>query len=158
LQTANLEALTSEQVLEARFAELPTAVWINRLRQAGVSAHAVVPVADLMVDPWGRSQGLSVTQTVEDVGDITMPGLPVRLSETPMRLGSLPHRPGSDAAIILRELGLEDALPALARAWVLQPSDLPSAWDQTLLNRTCGVCCTTSDRSYDLFDNSVSSS
>jgi crotonobetainyl-CoA:carnitine CoA-transferase CaiB-like acyl-CoA transferase len=128
LQPPDPEASTLEQELEAQFAELPTAVWVDRLRQAGVSAHAVVPVAELMVDPWARSHGLSVTQTVEDVGDVTMPGLSVRLSDTPMRLGGPPHRPGSDAALILRELGLEDALPALARAWVLQTSDLPSAW------------------------------
>jgi hypothetical protein len=57
-----------------------------------------------------------------------MPGLSVRLSDTPMRLGGLPHRPGSDAESILQELGMADALPALARAWVLQTSDLPSAW------------------------------
>ena len=62
LQTANLEASTLEQELEAQFAELPTAVWVDRLRQAGVSAHAVVPVAERMVDPWGRSHVLSVTQ------------------------------------------------------------------------------------------------
>jgi len=81
-----------------------------------------------MADPWVRSQGLSVTQTVEDVGEVTMPGLSVRLSDTPMRLGGPPHRPGSDAALILREIGMEDALPALARVWGLQTSDLPSAW------------------------------
>jgi len=85
-------------------------------------------VAELMADPWVQSHGLSVTQTVEDVGDVTMPGLSVRLSDTPMRLGGPPHRPGSDAALILQELGMEDALLALTRAWVLQTSDLPSAW------------------------------
>jgi crotonobetainyl-CoA:carnitine CoA-transferase CaiB-like acyl-CoA transferase len=128
LQTATLEASQLEQALEARFAELPAAVWVDRLRQAGVSAHAVVPIAGLMADPWVRSHGLSVTQTVEDVGDVTMPGLSVSLSRTPMRLGGPPHRPGSDAAPILQELGMAEALPALERAWVLQASDLPSAW------------------------------
>jgi crotonobetainyl-CoA:carnitine CoA-transferase CaiB-like acyl-CoA transferase len=128
LQTANLEESTLEHALEAQFAELPAAVWVDRLRQAGVSAHVVVPVAELMADPWVRSQGLSVTQTVEGVGDVTMPGLSVRLSATPMRLGGPPHRPGSDAEPILQELGMAEALPALARAWMLQISDLPSAW------------------------------
>jgi len=128
LQTADLTASTLEQALETQFAELPTRVWVDRLRQAGISAHVIVPVAELMADPWVRSQGLSVTQTVEDVGEVTMPGLSVRLSDTPLRLGGPPHRPGSDAALILRELGMEDALPALARVWGLQTSDLPSAW------------------------------
>ena len=70
LQTTNLEASTLEQALEAQFAELAAAVWVDRLRQAGVSAHAVVSVAELMEDPWGRSHGLSVTQTVEDMGEV----------------------------------------------------------------------------------------
>jgi crotonobetainyl-CoA:carnitine CoA-transferase CaiB-like acyl-CoA transferase len=65
---------------------------------------------------------------VEDVGDVTMPGLSVKLSATPMRLGGPPHRPGADAESILQELGMEDTLSALKRAWVLQTSDLPSAW------------------------------
>jgi crotonobetainyl-CoA:carnitine CoA-transferase CaiB-like acyl-CoA transferase len=128
LQTANPEASTLERTLEARFATLPAAVWVDRLQQAGVSAHAVVPVAELMADPWVRSQGLSVTQIVEDVGEVTMPGPSVRLSDTPMRLGGPPHRPGSDAEVILQELAMVEALPALTRAWVLQTSDLPSAW------------------------------
>ena len=97
---------TLKQAVEARFAELPAAVWGDRLRLAGVSAHAVVPVAELMVDPWIRSHGLSVTQTVEDVVDVTMPGLSVRLSDTPMRLGGPPHQPGSDAEAMLQELGI----------------------------------------------------
>jgi crotonobetainyl-CoA:carnitine CoA-transferase CaiB-like acyl-CoA transferase len=128
LQTAGLTALTLEHALEAQFAKRPARVWVDRLRQAGVSAHVVVPVAELMADPWVRSHDLSITQTVEDVGDVTMPGLSVRLSATPMRLGSPPHPPGSDAEAILQELGMAEALPTLARAWVLQTSDLPSAW------------------------------
>jgi crotonobetainyl-CoA:carnitine CoA-transferase CaiB-like acyl-CoA transferase len=94
LQTANLEASTLAQELEVQFAALPAAAWADRLRQAGVSTHALVPVAELMIDPWVRSHGLSVTQTVEGVGNVTMPGLSVRLSDTPMRLGDPPHRPG----------------------------------------------------------------
>jgi crotonobetainyl-CoA:carnitine CoA-transferase CaiB-like acyl-CoA transferase len=128
LQTAGLTASTLEYALEAQFAELPARVWVDRLWQAGVSAHVVVPVAELMADPWVRSHGLSVMQTVEGVGVVTMPGLSVTLSTTSMRLGNPPHRPGSDAETILQELGMAEALPTLTRAWVLQTLDLPSAW------------------------------
>jgi hypothetical protein len=41
LQTATLEASQLEQELETRFAELPAAVWVDCLRQAGMSAYAV---------------------------------------------------------------------------------------------------------------------
>ena len=114
--------------LEARFAELPAAVWVDRLRQAGVSAHAVVPVAELMADPWVRSQGLSVTQTVEDVGEVTMPGLSVRCR--PRRCAWAARRTGRGPMPrpSCTRVGMADALPALARAWVLQTADLPSAW------------------------------
>jgi hypothetical protein len=61
LQTATLEAPTPEHTLEARFAALLVAVWVGHLGQAGVSAHAVVPVAELMVDACVQLQGLSVT-------------------------------------------------------------------------------------------------
>ena len=101
---------------------------MSRLRKAGLSAQVVVPVAELMADPYVRKRGLSVSQTVEDVGETTAPGLPVRLSRTPMRLGDPPRRPGADAAAILEELSMADALGKLERAWVLQASDLARAW------------------------------
>jgi len=45
-----------------------------------------------------------------------------------MRLGAAPRRPGSDASLILAELGLQEDLPKLEKSWVLQTTDLPSAW------------------------------
>jgi crotonobetainyl-CoA:carnitine CoA-transferase CaiB-like acyl-CoA transferase len=124
----HLEGAALEQALEAVFACGATDAWVQCLRRAGLSAHAVVPIAELMTDPIVRDRGLSVTQEVEGVGACTMPGLSVHLSDTPMRLGDPPRRPGSDAAAILRDLGIEDDLPALEKAWVLRASDLPSAW------------------------------
>jgi crotonobetainyl-CoA:carnitine CoA-transferase CaiB-like acyl-CoA transferase len=114
--------------LEARFRTEPAEVWVRRLRDHGLSAQVRVPVAELMEDNYVRSRGLSVTQEVDGVGATTAPGLPVRLSRTPMRLGDPPRKPGSDAAAILEELGMSDALAKLERAWVLQVNDLNSAW------------------------------
>jgi crotonobetainyl-CoA:carnitine CoA-transferase CaiB-like acyl-CoA transferase len=87
-----------------------------------------VPVAELMVDPYVRQRGLSVSQQVEGIGETTAPGLPVKLSRTPMRVGAPPRRPGSDAPSILEELGLQEELPKLEKAWVLQANDLGAAW------------------------------
>jgi crotonobetainyl-CoA:carnitine CoA-transferase CaiB-like acyl-CoA transferase len=114
--------------LEAQFSGLPADVWVERLRKAGIAAQVRVPVAELMTDPYVRSRGLSVAQQVDGVGETTAPGLPVRLSRTPMRLGEPPHRPGSDAPRILEEIGLMEELPKLEKAWVLQVNDLPAAW------------------------------
>jgi crotonobetainyl-CoA:carnitine CoA-transferase CaiB-like acyl-CoA transferase len=117
-----------EARLECCFAEQPAAIWVERLRQAGVSAQVVVHLSDLMQDPWVRDHELSVTQCADDVGNVTYPGLSVRLSETPMLLGSAARRPGADAESVLGEIGLTDAIPRLEQKWVLQTTNLPSAW------------------------------
>jgi crotonobetainyl-CoA:carnitine CoA-transferase CaiB-like acyl-CoA transferase len=81
-----------------------------------------------MADPVVRAQGLSVTQQAEDVGEVTMPGLSVHLSDTPMRLGTAARRPGADAESILQDIGLADEMGRLERVWALQTANLPSAW------------------------------
>lgn len=123
IQDSDLEAC-----LERDFARASADVWVARLCKQGIAAQMRVPVAELMKDPYVSKRGLSVTQHIQDVGDTTAPGLPVRLSRTPMRLGDPPHRPGSDAASILEQIGLADELPKLEQAWVLQVNDLPPAW------------------------------
>jgi crotonobetainyl-CoA:carnitine CoA-transferase CaiB-like acyl-CoA transferase len=117
-----------EAALDAAFAVDTAEAWVKRLRAADVPAQAVAPVAELMQDAYVRSRGLSISQEVEGVGRTTAPGLSVRLSRTPMRLGEPTHRPGADAAKILGRLGMADELPKLEKAWVLQVNDLPPAW------------------------------
>lgn len=117
-----------EQALERCFALRPTAVWVHRLRSAGISAHPVVQLPDLMRDAWARERGLSVTQCSEEVGDVTYPGLSVRMSRTPVRLGAPARQPGADAESVLSEIGQAEAIPTLERRWVLQTTNLPSAW------------------------------
>src|SRR5262245_20965404 len=123
-----LAACQSEETLEKAFARSPASVWVERLRQVGIAAHAKVTVAELMVDPSVRARGLSVTQPVEGAGDVTMPGLSVHLARTPMRLGDCCHRPGSDGPALLAELGLADRLEELEKSWVVRTRDLPPAW------------------------------
>jgi crotonobetainyl-CoA:carnitine CoA-transferase CaiB-like acyl-CoA transferase len=124
---AAVDGLTSDN-LEAKFKQEPANVWVQRLQQHGIPTQMRMPVAELMVDPYVIRRGLSVCQQVDGVGETTAPGLPVRLSRTPMRLGAVTGRPGSDAADILTELGLQEELSKLEKAWVLQVNDLPSAW------------------------------
>jgi crotonobetainyl-CoA:carnitine CoA-transferase CaiB-like acyl-CoA transferase len=128
LESVIIEAPDLAQTLEDRFRQQPAEVWVQRLRQEGISAQIRVPVAELMVAPYVRGRGLSVSQQVEGVGKTTAPGLPVRMSRTPMRLGDPPRQPGSDAAVILHELGMLEQLAGLERAWALQVTDLNSAW------------------------------
>jgi crotonobetainyl-CoA:carnitine CoA-transferase CaiB-like acyl-CoA transferase len=57
-----------------------------------------------------------------------MPGVSVRLSDTPARVGRAPGRPGADAATVLAAAGLADRLADLERGWVVRATDLPAAW------------------------------
>jgi crotonobetainyl-CoA:carnitine CoA-transferase CaiB-like acyl-CoA transferase len=114
--------------LEAAFAQRSVAHWVDCLRQAGISAQAVVTLPDLMRDPWVREHGLSISQTSDEAGDVTYPGASVQLSATPMRIGAAARRPGADAYDVFGEIGSTDMIPALERAWALQIADPPPGW------------------------------
>jgi crotonobetainyl-CoA:carnitine CoA-transferase CaiB-like acyl-CoA transferase len=117
-----------EAALAAALSRAPARDLTAALAGAGIAAHAVTPVAELMTDAVVRDRGLSVTQDVAGVGRCTMPGVSPRLSETPALVGHPPHRPGEDAGQVLASAGLADRLDALERAWVVRSADLPPAW------------------------------
>jgi len=72
--------------------------------------------------------GLSLIQQSAEFGPVVMPGLTVRLSESPLVLGRAAGRAGSDARAVLAEVGLADRVSELSRSWVLRTEDLPRAW------------------------------
>ncbi|MDQ7907508.1 CoA transferase [Phytohabitans sp. ZYX-F-186] len=115
--------------LEAAFATGTVATWVDRLRAAGLGAHRVVELAELMVDPAVRAQGLSMTQVSDEAGAVVMPGTAVTLESRSLRAGRPAPRPGSDAVAVLGEMGLAPGrIDGLARAWVVQLDDLPPGW------------------------------
>jgi crotonobetainyl-CoA:carnitine CoA-transferase CaiB-like acyl-CoA transferase len=101
---------------------------VRRLTAAGVAAHRVVPLAELMTDAVVRARGLSVTQEVPGAGNCTMPGVSPRLSATPARVGRPPGQPGADAEAVLAVAGLAGRLAELDRGWVVRATGLPAAW------------------------------
>jgi crotonobetainyl-CoA:carnitine CoA-transferase CaiB-like acyl-CoA transferase len=117
-----------EKSLAGIFAASDAESLVSRLTGAGIAAHAVVPIAELMTDELVRARGLSMTQEVAGVGSCTMPGISPRLSDTPARAGHPPRRPGEDAGAVLAAVGLADRLDALDRGWVVRATDLPAAW------------------------------
>ncbi|GAA4556562.1 CaiB/BaiF CoA-transferase family protein [Pseudonocardia xishanensis] len=102
--------------------------WVPDLRAAGVGAHRVLGLSEVMADPAARARGRVVTQTSEEVGEVTLPGVTIGLSDTPLRTGAPARRPGADAERVLAAVGLADSLTDLERAWVVQTRDLPPAW------------------------------
>lgn len=114
--------------LEKAFATRSAAGWVTALREAGVGAHEVGRLAELMADPVNVARGLSVRQLYSEAGDITMPGVPVSLSATPARVGPAVNPPGTDARDVLRRVGLDDRVDELAHRWAVQLIDLPTGW------------------------------
>jgi crotonobetainyl-CoA:carnitine CoA-transferase CaiB-like acyl-CoA transferase len=114
--------------MEANVATRPVAAVVAQLQAAGLGAQRVIPRTELMQDPLVRASGLTVVQDVDSVGTVVMPGAPVCLSGTPMRVGQAAGPPGGDALDILSDVGLQDELPRLERAWAIQTDDLNPAW------------------------------
>src|SRR5262249_26468216 len=102
--------------------------WVERLQKAGVGAHQVVSLANLMTDQWVIDNGLSIQQVSEEAGPVTMPGLAVNMSLTPPQVGHAVRRPGADGVTILKGIGMGDKVEALEDAWAVQVSGLPAGW------------------------------
>ncbi len=109
-----------EQALVTRMSERSVADWVALLTAAGIGAHRVVPsLVELMTDPLVQSRGLAVTRDHEGFGPITTTAPGMKLSRTPVTIGRPAPRPGSDAASVLAEIGLEGELDRLVREGVM---------------------------------------
>jgi crotonobetainyl-CoA:carnitine CoA-transferase CaiB-like acyl-CoA transferase len=108
--------------LEARFATAPMAGWVASLRLAGVGAHRVATVSEVMADPWAREKGLYLERAHPDGGTVATIGPIPRLSHTPLVPGRV-LRPSMEAAEIVAEAGMADQLDELLarRAVVIKP-------------------------------------
>lgn len=86
-----------ESELEAGFARLGTAEAFRALRAAGVGAHPVTGLPELMgYGGTADQRGLRAEDISSRHGTVVMPGPVVRFSETRMRAGALPPVFGSD--------------------------------------------------------------
>ena len=108
-----------EAQLEACFCAKPASEWIRLLVEAGVGAHTLGNVTQLMQDPWAVTHGLSVTRRHRDGAMITTIGPPARLSRTPVVPGRPVSPPGGDAAEVLAMIGIADKLNELVEKRVI---------------------------------------
>jgi crotonobetainyl-CoA:carnitine CoA-transferase CaiB-like acyl-CoA transferase len=104
---------TLQRCLEDALARQSVAYWLEYLPATGAGAQPLGNVRQLMNDEWVRAHGLSVTQSIEGVGEVTMPGPAPRMSRTPLRVGQPVSPPGADAPKILARIGLSESLDAL---------------------------------------------
>jgi crotonobetainyl-CoA:carnitine CoA-transferase CaiB-like acyl-CoA transferase len=105
--------------LEACFRTQPAGEWVRLLVEAGMGAHTIGSVTQLMQDPWAVAHGLSVTRRHRDGSLITTIGPPARLSRTPAVPGRPVSPPGGDAAEILAMIGMANRLDELVEKRVI---------------------------------------
>jgi crotonobetainyl-CoA:carnitine CoA-transferase CaiB-like acyl-CoA transferase len=110
-----------ERMLEERFRHTTVEQWVGKLTRVGIGSHRIVTSSrELMEDGWVRAHGLSITRDHEGWGPITTTGPAPRLSRTPVQPGRVAPRPGSDAKVILSEIGMANQLDRLVNAGVIR--------------------------------------
>jgi crotonobetainyl-CoA:carnitine CoA-transferase CaiB-like acyl-CoA transferase len=108
-----------EVQLEAAFRARPADEWVRLLVEAGIGAHTLSHVTQLMRDPWAVDHGLSVTRRHRDGSMITTIGPPARLSRTPTTPGRPVSPPGGDAPEVLAMIGMAEKLHELVEKRVI---------------------------------------
>jgi len=86
---------------DERFAERPREEWLALLEAAGVPRAPVWPRERWFTSEQGRAIGMRAELEHPELGTIVMPGLPLRLSETPASIRSLIR--DADPRALLRE-------------------------------------------------------
>jgi crotonobetainyl-CoA:carnitine CoA-transferase CaiB-like acyl-CoA transferase len=86
-----------------------------------MGAHrCILDLPELMQDPWVVAHELSATREHDELGLVTTCGPAPRLSATPVKIGHPAPKPGSDAAEILAEIGLDHRLEDLIASGVIR--------------------------------------
>jgi crotonobetainyl-CoA:carnitine CoA-transferase CaiB-like acyl-CoA transferase len=100
------EALEAQ--LDEAFSTAPAQLWVERLQAAGVAAHLVLQLEEVMEDGWTKAHGLSILRDHPGVGTVRSPGPAPGLSLTPVRVAAPAPLPGWDAQELLERAGLGD--------------------------------------------------
>ena len=74
---------TMREILRAHFRTEPRDVWIDRLQAAGVPAGAVRDMSEVLKDPYVAESGMVLEMSHATQGRVALPGMPIKLSDTP---------------------------------------------------------------------------
>jgi crotonobetainyl-CoA:carnitine CoA-transferase CaiB-like acyl-CoA transferase len=111
---ANRKALTP--LLEARLAECPTAVWVERLNARDVPSGAILSLEAALSQPQVVHRRALEEIAVAGIGPVRVFGLTAKFSRTPGALAAAPPRLGADTDAVLGALGVGAAELAALRA------------------------------------------
>jgi crotonobetainyl-CoA:carnitine CoA-transferase CaiB-like acyl-CoA transferase len=89
--------------LQARLVDEDTAVWLEKLSQAGVPCGPVNDIGQVFALPQVVAREMKVRMT-HPQGEVDLIGSPLKLSETPVSFAQAPPLLGEHTAVVLREL------------------------------------------------------
>jgi formyl-CoA transferase len=96
---ARIEAITS---LHSR------AYWLERLDAHGIPCGPINDYAEAFADPQTLARGMVVDMSHPTLGNLRVPGSPIKMSETPPRVGRRAPLLGEHTGEVLREAGCSD--------------------------------------------------
>src|SRR6185295_18205628 len=118
--TTNAQRVKHRDALNAklmeRFATRGTVEWVTRLTDAGVPCSRINTIEDVLLEPQTAARDMIMDLQHPTLGPIKVPGIPIKLSDTPGRGRRAPPLLGEHQQEVLGELGLSretiDALRA----------------------------------------------
>jgi crotonobetainyl-CoA:carnitine CoA-transferase CaiB-like acyl-CoA transferase len=110
----NRKALTP--LLEARLAECPTAVWVERLNARDVPSGAILSLEAALSQPQVVHRHVLEEIAVAGVGPVRLFGLTAKFSRAPGAVTAAPPRLGADTDAVLGALGIGAEERAALRA------------------------------------------
>jgi crotonobetainyl-CoA:carnitine CoA-transferase CaiB-like acyl-CoA transferase len=93
-------------LLKARLAERTTREWSQVVTDAGVPCSGINTIADALNDPQTAARDMIMTLQHTSLGEIRVPGIPIKLSDTPGSGRRAPPLLGQHQAEVLQEFGL----------------------------------------------------
>jgi len=102
----NRAALNSK--LEARFSEKGKAEWEKIISAAGVPCSPINTIEDALLDPQTAARDMIMELDHPTLGGIKVPGIPIKMSETPGSGRLAPPLLGQHQEEVLREIGWSD--------------------------------------------------
>jgi formyl-CoA transferase len=106
LRVRNREALVAR--IEAVTTTAPRSDWLERLEAAGIPCGPINTYAEAFADPQIVARGMVAETTHPTRGQLRTPGPPVKMSETPPRVGRAAPGLGEHTREVLREAGCTD--------------------------------------------------
>jgi crotonobetainyl-CoA:carnitine CoA-transferase CaiB-like acyl-CoA transferase len=106
LRVEHRAALTA--LLRECFKSEPTAWWISILRAGGIPHSPVNSVEDVLNDPQTQARDMVATIQHPTIGDLKVPGIPIKFSDTPGSIRRPPPLLDEHSAEILGAIGLQE--------------------------------------------------